>query len=136
MFEDVSGIIPPACFSKFPHPPHYIHGGFLWLQRKVCIGVMSYAEAEALAKLRNKELLEPLDRDKIYRNHKHRMRLTSWGWNIGNQHGALSPEARLTFTCKDGCVDPRGHAYKIELQRWEYNEMVLKPKRVEQTWPG
>jgi hypothetical protein len=67
--------------------------------------------------------------------HKHRLRLTSWQWNSLNQYGATSPEATLSFTCKDLCRTPDGDFYRVKLKRWQYNNLVLANREVHQTWP-
>lgn len=129
-----------------PHDPHTWRSGFLWLDRNECDGLKEHRctydcsypcgaklyYGKTVNALRAEAGLPPYEPEEP---HKHRLKLTSWQWSDNNQHGKLSSEAILGFSCKDGCVDPSGSLWKIKIHRWKYNNLVLANREVHQTWP-
>ncbi len=103
------------CFSESPHEPHE----WFYFWKRSCEGL---------------EILEPLDRDKLYRNHKHNLWLSGWSGKAGRP--ITHHDTVMTFTCRDGCKNPTGEHWSINIHRWKYNDLVLNRTGIYQTWPG
>lgn len=120
------------CGNLEPHKEHRWYSHW-WSRTRICFGVREHPWLKANPSIGHR-LTVNQGLEQAFTAHKHRLELTGWGGKIGRP--PYDPDERLYFSCKDGCVDPKGNMWLIEMFRWEYNARVLAPKHVDQSWPG